>query len=435
MPTLQITLNSNEEDINLIHDLGSQLMKLRQVIVEYGIPEDPPDIQTGLLVDLSRLGASTSEILGYTPNVQSTPHFYIPRPGKNSISISGGTTTTIENKSSLYTSSTFFENTNNQVSFVPDLPAVDRWQVNDTFLCNVDEVHTVSDVQSSGSQLTDKAQNGFGGTTSPTDTKFITQNTGASESVTLFADGRSTQSKTELGIASAESVGITNAGLIVIIDFVTDVSGIFQENDVIQFSTYRPEILFTIIEFLDDNTRFSAFPTEDYPIESVTNTDPFDMTRVLFPLPDPLPFVVGDTWIYETSSESAKEITGVGVNSLTFGSPWLTTVTTPNFGDWTRSEQTRSYITLTPPLPTDVVTNEDAFFRVRSTGGSSSTIDVSDNFFIMHPNLSFHTGDVLRDFVIRTYKDTNPIELADFSASGVRQITFYFEYETNDVNR
>ena len=84
----------------------------------------------------------------------------------------------------MYTSDTFFENIDGEVSFVPELPAPDRWEVNDTFLCSVDEVHTVSNVEPSGTQLTNKTQNGFGGTTTE-DSPFIIQNNTA-DSVVLF---------------------------------------------------------------------------------------------------------------------------------------------------------------------------------------------------------------------------------------------------------
>ena len=90
MPTLQITLNSNDENIELIHDIGSQLMKLREVAVEWGVainedgsPKVPAGSnigEPGCLIDLTDLGASTSEIVGYSPNVGATPHLYIPRP-------------------------------------------------------------------------------------------------------------------------------------------------------------------------------------------------------------------------------------------------------------------------------------------------------------------------------------------------------------------
>ena len=99
MPTLQITLQSPDENIELIHDIGSQLMRLRQVAVEWGVPvneEGFPIVPTGddigqpgCLLDLTDLGASTSEIVGYTPNVGSTPHLYLARPNPTAISPAG----------------------------------------------------------------------------------------------------------------------------------------------------------------------------------------------------------------------------------------------------------------------------------------------------------------------------------------------------------
>jgi len=90
MPTLQISINQNTERVELIHDIGSQLMKLRQVSVEWGLPLDGsnnPIVPTGTdigkpgcLLDLTDMGASTSEIVGYSPNVGSTPFLYLPRP-------------------------------------------------------------------------------------------------------------------------------------------------------------------------------------------------------------------------------------------------------------------------------------------------------------------------------------------------------------------
>jgi hypothetical protein len=90
MPTLQISLNKPDERIDLIHDLSSQMMRLRQVVVEWGIQTDaaglpvlpiPPETSArGALLDLTDMGASTSEILGYSPYAGSTSFLHIPRP-------------------------------------------------------------------------------------------------------------------------------------------------------------------------------------------------------------------------------------------------------------------------------------------------------------------------------------------------------------------
>ena len=85
MPTLQIKLRNADEKISLIHDIGAQEMRLRQVAVQWGVQLTEggiPDtgILTGCLVDLSQMGASTSEIVGYTPERGSTANLYIPRP-------------------------------------------------------------------------------------------------------------------------------------------------------------------------------------------------------------------------------------------------------------------------------------------------------------------------------------------------------------------
>ena len=95
MPTLQIKLRSADEQISLIHDIGAQEMRLRQVAVQWGVQlteAGVPDTGTlsGCLIDLSQMGASTSEIVGYTPTRGSTSNLYIPRPNCTYFNAGGG---------------------------------------------------------------------------------------------------------------------------------------------------------------------------------------------------------------------------------------------------------------------------------------------------------------------------------------------------------
>lgn len=85
MPTLSFAIRSAiTNDVSFLHTVPSQHMKLRQITVEYGIPTSALATaapQEGILLDLTDFGASTSEILSYTPNVGATPFLYLPRPG------------------------------------------------------------------------------------------------------------------------------------------------------------------------------------------------------------------------------------------------------------------------------------------------------------------------------------------------------------------
>lgn len=100
MPTLQISLNKPDERIDLIHDLSAQMMRLRQVAVEWGIQTDaggapiqptPPETSArGALLDLTDMGASTSEILGYSPHAGSTSFLHIPRPSTAFYEVAAG---------------------------------------------------------------------------------------------------------------------------------------------------------------------------------------------------------------------------------------------------------------------------------------------------------------------------------------------------------
>jgi hypothetical protein len=95
MPTLQIKIRNADEQVSLIHDIGAQEMRLRQVAVQWGVQvtetgEPDTGILSGCLVDLSQMGASTSEIVGYTPNRGSTANLYIPRPNCTYFNNGGG---------------------------------------------------------------------------------------------------------------------------------------------------------------------------------------------------------------------------------------------------------------------------------------------------------------------------------------------------------
>ena len=352
MPTLQITLNKNIEDVSLIHDIGSQEMKLRQVIVEYGIEASAPDIQTGLLVDLSRLGASTSEIVGYTPNVSETSHLYIPRPGKKSITYpsGGGSSTLLSQAQFGYTTSTEYHvASNGQITFIPNVAITD------------------SVFQATGTDL------------------FISNNQAQNGVATVGTINETHFSKTSIGYAAGDFFILLNQTATTCAGYLSATTGVgapvqnhLAVGDVFEIAT------------------------------GVNSGITFTITALDAP---------NDAWLATTSASVTSDTTNTGNMFIS------------------RPSGTTNFITTVPQFPTRLI-SDDAFFRARTTGGGAgTTIDVADNFFIMRPNLSFHTGDVIRDFKIKTFKDKSPIELADFSATGVRQITLYFDYETNDVNR
>ena len=82
MPSLIITVKDAAQEILVLQDIKAQHMRLRGVSVSWGLPAIPTTvIQSGVLVDLSELGASSRQITGFTPEYGPHSYLYIPRPG------------------------------------------------------------------------------------------------------------------------------------------------------------------------------------------------------------------------------------------------------------------------------------------------------------------------------------------------------------------
>lgn len=435
MPTLQISLNESEERVQLIHDIGAQNMKLRQVAVEWGYNDERTDAPEACLLDLSQMGASTSEILGYTTDVQATSFLRLPRPGKRLIQCGGGSgDTDFSDKIDMgYTQNTEFEATGGQISFNPDTPPVeDVWEVGDIFfedgMFAVDSIHPTSEI----STFKNDYAADFGLSGNAESVPFSLSNTGPDGMVT-FTEGQDRKTKAEMGYNG------TTATLIW--DTVTNtlVYGIgsspsppltdnYTVGDTVVFDTFNPTIIFTVSNTGDP----SAIQLTGTQVSNNLNyTGSYTRSRVIYNVPTLSNFFeIGNTF---TVGTDALTITSIQTTTLTFaGSTWTTPSLTPDVGNWELTKPVAGYILTSPPYP-DSAPSLEAFFRLRESPAVSTVVDVSQYFYFMTPNLTFHSCDIPRNFIIRTYRDSLPMTLQPYTHLDLRNITLYFDYETNDI--
>ncbi len=435
MPTLQISLNQSEERVQLIHDIGAQNMKLRQVAVEWGYNDERTDAPEACLLDLSQMGASTSEILGYTADVQATSFLRLPRPGKRLIPCGGGNSSTdFADKIDMgYTQNTEFQVTGGKISFNPDSPQVgDVWEQGDIFfedgMYAVDSINQASEI----STFKNDYAADFGASGDSDSVPFSLSNAGADALVT-FTEGQDRKTKSEMGYNG------TTATLIW--DTVTNtlVYGIgsspsppltdnYTVGDTVVFDTFNPTITFTVSNTGDP----SAIQLTGTQVSNDLNyTGSYTRSRVIYNVPTLSNFFeIGDKFKVSTEDNT---ITSVQSNTLTFaGSNWSTPSASPDVGDWELIKPVAGYITTSPAYP-DSAPSLDAFFRLRDVPAESSVVDVSEYFYFMTPNLTFHSCDIPRNFIIRTYTDSLPMTLQPYTHIDLRNITLYFDYETNDI--
>ena len=68
-------------------------------------------------------------------------------------------------------------------------------------------------------------------------------------------------------------------------------------------------------------------------------------------------------------------------------------------------------------------------------GAVGDPVNPITTFYTLQPDLSFYTGDIKRANTVRVWKDSNPIQLAEFGNDEIREIVLYIEYKSNDETR
>ena len=398
----------------------------------------------GLLVDLSELGASSSQFQLYTPNTsQGTSYVYIPRPDKNVQGSGTAGTITTKNQLGYPAVTTYAADAAGRVDFVqppPIIPIDTLWQAGDDII-TAEGVFEVTQVIPGSTTTIGKTAAGFGPVNNPVSIGYKISNNGGTGLVTFFDDNITTRA--QLGYnATYKWLIIPVATNNLTLGYFVDSAGtiiptqtFLDVGDLVLYTTHDVGLQYRVQGFDPSGIAFFDYDAAQTSTGTAGTTSDFEVISPSgFTMPNPLPFNIGDQWAPTTTPATpAKAITAItGGNTLEFGSTWATPSTILDFGDWGWTVVTEGELVTTPPHP-QVPHTADLFLRERFT--TTPGIDMSPHFIILKPDLLVHTGFVSRTFNIRTFQDTSPMSPAIFGENNVRRITFYFTYNTNDETR